>query len=399
MARRPTGKGLKRWEVSIIKGMIASGDFKDQVTHSFFTRPSRSINQREISQIRNQVKFANVKVASEADVKTFLSLWPNIDYETGAALEDDELLIKSREAMLAAVQTFNSGGLNFRSELFIVTAVIAWTYALHSWFKKESVDYWYKNTDGSPKLTRAEGPIKYWELSHCLKHTQCPLDHLVVSNLEFLIEIRNEIEHRMTGNLDHVIGAKLQACCINFNDFLSKQFGEQFSLEKRLPLALQFVTFSSEQRLSLKGKADLPQHILTKMETFEDALTEEQRLNPAYAYRVIFAPKSANHKSSSDLAVEFIRSDSEDAENISRVLMKEVDKARFPATQIVRLVQERGYPNFSMYNHSQLWNRLDAKSPEKKFGRQGDYANSWVWYRTWLDRVLLHCEEQGDEYR
>jgi len=398
MAKRASGKGLKRWEVAIIKGMIDSGDYKDQVTHSYFTRPTRSINQREISQIRNKVKFANIKAASTSDVQTFLNQWPSIDHETGAALEDDELLIKAREAMLAAVQTFNSGGLNFRSELFIVTAMIAWTYAMHSWFKKENIDYWYKNPDNSPKLTRADGPVKYWELSHCIKHAQCPLDTLVVQNLNFLLEIRHEIEHRMTSNIDQVIGAKLQACCINFNNFISEHFGKQFGLEKRLPLALQFVTFSSEQRLVLKGKVDLPQHILTKMETIESALTEEQKLDPAYAYRVIFASKSANHKSGADLAVEFIRGDSEDAENISRVLMKEVDKQRFTASQIVAHAQAKGYPNFSMHNHTQLWKRLDAKNPIKKFGRQGDYAGSWVWYKSWLDRVLVHCNERGEEY-
>lgn len=219
-----------------------------------------------------------------------------------------------------------------------------------------------------------------------------------MQNLSFLIKIRHEIEHRMTCNIDQVIGAKLQACCINFNTFISEYFGEQFGLEKRLPLALQFVTFSSEQRLALKGKADLPQHILTKMETFEGALTDEQKLDPAYAYRVIFAPKSANHKSGADLAVEFIRSDSEDAENINRILIKEVDKQRFTAIQIVNHTQAQGYPDFSMHHHTQLWRRLDAKNLDKKFGRQGDYANSWVWYKSWLDRVLVHCNEQGDEY-
>jgi hypothetical protein len=39
----------------------------------------------------------------------------------------DELLIKAREAMIAAVHTSNSAGLTFRAELFIVTAIIAWT--------------------------------------------------------------------------------------------------------------------------------------------------------------------------------------------------------------------------------------------------------------------------------
>ena len=32
--------------------------------------------------------------------------------------------------MIAAVHTFNSGGLFFRAELFIVTSIIAWTYLI-----------------------------------------------------------------------------------------------------------------------------------------------------------------------------------------------------------------------------------------------------------------------------
>ena len=171
MARRPTRKKLKTWEVKIIKKLIESDefDFSDQDIHAYFTRPSRSINQREISQIRNKVKFANIKPANVVDVRSFLSRWPNIDYETGASFEDDELLIKSREAMLAAVQTFNSGGLHFRAELFIVLAVISWTYLLHAWFKKNDVEYWYKNNDGTPKPIRTNGPVKYWELGKCLR--------------------------------------------------------------------------------------------------------------------------------------------------------------------------------------------------------------------------------------
>ena len=50
----------------------------------------------------------------------------------GLSLRGDELLIKAREAMIAAVHTFNSAGLTFRAELFIVTAIIAWTCLLHA---------------------------------------------------------------------------------------------------------------------------------------------------------------------------------------------------------------------------------------------------------------------------
>ena len=38
-----------------------------------------------------------------------------------------ELVRKSREAMLSAVSVFNNPQIDFKSELFIVTTVIAWT--------------------------------------------------------------------------------------------------------------------------------------------------------------------------------------------------------------------------------------------------------------------------------
>jgi hypothetical protein len=42
----------------------------------------------------------------------------------------NELLKKAREAMLTAVQIFNNPHVEFKSELFIVTTIIAWTYLL-----------------------------------------------------------------------------------------------------------------------------------------------------------------------------------------------------------------------------------------------------------------------------
>ena len=67
-------------------------------------------------------------------------------------------------------------------------------------------------------------------------------------NLAFLIVLRHEIERRSTNRIDDAVSAKLQACCINFNDTITKLFGVQYGPERRLPMALQFVTFSSDQR-------------------------------------------------------------------------------------------------------------------------------------------------------
>ncbi|MFW5678618.1 MAG: DUF3644 domain-containing protein, partial [Rhodosalinus sp.] len=96
--------------MAIVKAMIARGSpfTNDQDILAYFTRPTRSVNHRLISEIRTEAKHKAIKPASNDDLDAFLSTWPDIDHETGLSIRGDELLIKAREAMIAAVQTFNS---------------------------------------------------------------------------------------------------------------------------------------------------------------------------------------------------------------------------------------------------------------------------------------------------
>ena len=182
--------------------------------------------------------------------------------------------------MIAAVHTFNGAGLTFRAELFIVTAIIAWTYLLHTWFKREGIDYRHMKTEKGQRVVAKtpSGADKFWELGQCLKHARCPVSQGAKDNLGFLLELRHEIEHRSTSRIDEAISAKLQACCINFNDAIKAWFGAQYALERRLPIALQFVTFNPDQHAILKKASGLPRHVEMMMDGFE-----KQRTHPARA--------------------------------------------------------------------------------------------------------------------
>lgn len=399
MAVRKRGNTLEKWEIALIKAMIAKGDWpNDQDILAFFTRPTRSVNHRAIAEIRKNEKHASVKPASEDELSEFLATWPNIDPQTGLSIQGDELLIKAREAMIAAVHIFNSAGLIFRAELFIVTIVIGWTYLLHAWFRREGIDYRYKNADGTIKKTK-QGDDCYWELGKCLRHASCPIPAGAVNNLDFLLILRHELEHRSTSRIDDAISSKLQACCINFNEAIKTLFGAQYGLERRLPIALQFVTFDSDQRAILKKANNLPPHIATMMDEFHNGLSEEEQADPRFAYRVAFVPKVGNRASNADIAVEFIKANSDEAKEINRVLLKEVNKKRYTPTQIVEQMQAEGYPRFKLQNHTELWQSLDAKNPAKGFGCQGDYKGTWVWWDTWVARVRAHCQEKGAAYQ
>jgi uncharacterized protein DUF3644 len=165
----------------------------------------------------------------------------------------------------------------------------------------------------------ANGADKYWELGRCLRDDKCPLEKGVKHNLEFLISLRHEIEHRCTNRIDEAVSAKLQACCINFNDSTKQLFGPQFGLERRLPIALQFVAFGADQRALLKRSGALPPHIETMMTAFHDGLSPEDRASLQFAHRVAYVEKIVNRPGSADVAVEFVKADSDEVRTATRI--------------------------------------------------------------------------------
>ncbi|MCA3324607.1 MAG: DUF3644 domain-containing protein [Roseomonas sp.] len=397
--RRP-GNKLERWEIALIKAMMADGRWPtDQDILAYFTRPTRSVNHRAVGEIRNEKKHAIIKAASPEQLENFIASWPEVDVETGLSLRGDELLIKAREAMIAAVQTFNGAGLTFRAELFIVTAIIAWTYLLHAWFKREGVDYRYiKNENGQKTVLKTPcGAEKYWDLSQSLKHARCPVEKGTRDNLTFLIGLRHEIEHRSTTRIDDAISAKLQACCINFNDAIKALFGAQYALERRLPIALQFVTFSPDQRAILKKATNLPRHVETMMDAFERELTPEQQVDPRFAFRVYMFHKTVNRAQNADLAVELVPPDSDIAEKFNLIL-KEVEKRKYLPSEIVSMVKAEGWDLFTMDSHTKLWKNLGAKDPAKGYGAVA-VGKVWCWYDSWLTRVREECQKHPERYR
>jgi hypothetical protein len=392
MARNPNNR-LERWEVAIIKALMATAPRRtDQDILAYFTRPIRSINHGRIKDIRDGKTHTSVPAASADELAAFLEAWPNVD-GSGLHIIGDELLIKAREAMLHAVQGFNNPRAFFKSEIFIVTAVIAWTYLLHAFFKRQGIDYRYRDRRTGDVLKTRHGADKHWELEHCLGDAGCPLDDPTKANLKFLIEIRHEIEHQMTRKIDDVISAKLQACCLNFNAALKFMFGPEYGLDRELGVALQFSSIAKSQRDVLLKGTDLPVHLVAAHLAYEDALPDEVVRDPKYAYRVAYVERSVNSKGKADQVVEFIRPDSAEGQEIASVLVKESERKKYKPKDIVDLMRAEGHPKFSLYDHQLLWKAVDAKNPSHKFGVELR-TDDWWWYEKWLDHVRAKLAER-----
>lgn len=308
----------------------------------------------------------------------------------------DELVRKSREAMLAAVQIYNNPNITFKAESFISLAVIAWTYLLHAYYRSQSIDYRYYHMKGSRKEYEKTkyGAYKHWELERCLNEKQCPLDGDTQANLRFIIGIRHEIEHQMTDRIDEYISAKLQACAINFDFYIAQLFGEKYRLSEELALTIQFSPLTPEQREGLRDNPHLTTNIKNFVCEFEDELSDETIRSSKYAYRILFVPIAANRARQADRVVEFVKPDSELAEEIDKILIKETEKPKYLPGQIVDLMKEKGYSRFTINKHTDLWKSLDAKK-NSRFGTV--IAKTWYWYQPWLDEVEKYCREHRAE--
>lgn len=313
-----------------------------------------------------------------------------------------ELLKKTREAALAAVQIYNNPNISFKSESYVVLMIIAWTYLLHAYFRTHKIEYRYCNEKGKRrKFDKTKyGAYKYWELERCLNDVQSPIDKDTVNNLYFLIGLRHEIEHQMTTRIDDILSARFQACCLNYNEYIKKLFGDDLGIEKHLSFSLQFSTISTEQKELLEEYRDLPSNIQGYIQDFDTNLSDPEFSNPHYAYRILFVPKTANRKGQTDRVIEFVRSDSPlaDAVNKEYAVIKETERKKYLPKQVVDQMNAEGYPGFTLHSHTKLWQFMDAKNHGKGFGALVA-GKSWHWYECWVEKVRKHCQENRERYQ
>lgn len=311
----------------------------------------------------------------------------------------NELIRKAREAMLTAVQIFNNPQVEFKSELFIVTVIIAWTYLLHAYYRKTKVEYRQR----VPGLKRRRflrtkfGAVRHLGLEDCLRAKECPLEEAAKHNLLFLLGLRHEIEHQMTTRIDDQVSAKFQAAAINFNSCIKRLFGPKHSLDAEQAFSIQFAGILERDAKELLAETDLPQHIRSFIVQFENGLSQDQYDDPRFSYRVAFVRKTSSTKSATDKVVQFVLADSETALANNQVYLRETEKTKYLPGRIVIQMKSEGFERFGMKQHTDLWKERDARNPKFQYGT--NVEGKWFWYKNWLTEVRKHCTENATRYR
>lgn len=294
------------------------------------------------------------------------------------------LLDKAITIMKSAVGIYNNPTIDFKSEIFIVNAIIAWSYLLQAYYEKKGIDYYYFkiNKNGEKEYEKLDGRKKVWDITKIISNSESPLNEEQKSNLLLLIKVRNAIEHSALNNVDYELSSYIFACCINFNQVLKDAFGKNYALDKYLGIAIQFASLNPLQINTLKSKDS--EFITNIISEFQTNLSDFQKQSLEFSYKVQFVPFVSNKENKSNNTIGFSKDNQRENINMD-VYIKEVEKPKFLPKEVVKKMQDKGFCNFNTYKHTVLWKKIDAKRAGAGYGVL--VSGKWYWYQNWVDFV------------
>jgi Protein of unknown function (DUF3644) len=286
----------------------------------------------------------------------------------------EELVQKSRESAILAVQIYNNPTISFRTPGFIVQMIIAYTSLFHAIFEEEERDYVQYSQDGTPKLSSSGHPWM-WSLGQCVKEYWGGTASPVRDNLRLFIELRDEIEHRFAPLFDTSIADLCQAMLLNYEDLMVKHFTDFFSLGANLAIPLQITRTSSPGRVDAMRELQRGDFaILSKVvESFSEGLPPDVRDSPEFRFKVLLVQVPANRPEAADFSMRFLKYDdipeslrTELRDAVTLVKTKTVQAANvgnLRPSAVVKAIQAVD-PRFRLHEHTQAWKYFAVRPRE-----------------------------------
>lgn len=317
-------------------------------------------------------------------------------------------LEKSRSAAVAAVDVYNRPGPRFRTAQFVILIIVSWTALFHAIFYRKGQRPWYRKPRmKAVRYVKVDGDPKHWDLSQCLVQHFGGNNPPERTNLEFLLGLRNKIEHRHLPQLDASLYGECQAALMNLETLLVQEFGDRYALTEQLAVSLQFSQripaekTSAARALATKEARSVAEYA----ETFRGGLPSDVLNSMKYSFNVFLVPRVVNRQSAADAAVQFVSVNETSKEELDRlsklnVLIKEkhipiANLGLLRPKHVVREVSaKRPQVKFTMGSHTESWKKFkvrpgsSSKSPEKTDSRycvydraHGDYLYTDAWVK------------------
>ncbi|HEY5534426.1 MAG TPA: DUF3644 domain-containing protein [Ignavibacteria bacterium] len=331
-----------------------------------------------------------------------------------------QLLEKSIDSALLAVEIYNKPRTAFRSGGYIVLMGIAWLSLFHAIFERNKIKYFYKRGN---RYQLIDGERKAWELSECIGQYYEDKNPPERNNLEFFIKLRNKIEHRFLPKLDIDVFGECQAMLINFENLITSEFGDKYAVKENLVFALQFSSILQEkQQVALKIKESKDYKNVRKfIENYKTNIGDAIRNSLGYSFKVFLIPKVGSHEKSSDVAIEFVKYDPQKPEEMEKyqkflvaIKEKQVPMQGLRAGQVCDRVSKalkskmpEGWIFNPGYNHVKCWKyyriRPSKNSPNpEKTNQQYCFYNSafnqYEYTEIWVN-FLINELSKDDTYK
>lgn len=287
------------------------------------------------------------------------------------------LLQKARDSATQAISTYNDPRSSFRTGNFTVLMVIAWTSLLHSYFEQKKINYFYKKANG--RYEKIDGENKSWDPSKSVEYVFNENDP-IRKNLELFIKLRNKIEHRNLPAIDPELIGECQALVLNFESWLIDNFGKDNSLIDTIFIPIQI---TSAKRIL--PKSNLENNVIEFIKNYRNILGLNILNSQKFTFKAFLVPKIGNHRSSSDIAIEFIKYDESNPEEMAKY-----DKA-------IIAIKEKHIPvsNLDLYKPSQVLEKLKLKGIKKKMNW---HTNMWRKYKVRPIGNTRNSEQTKKEY-
>jgi hypothetical protein len=378
---------LTEIEKRIAKKLLGEGETYQDVQQIINTGRKPSINPGRLAGWKEWL----IDPASDDEIARFRYEKSLVDLKSGLSPIEDERLFRSREAMLAAVQIFNSPSNLFKVQIFPVLSQIAWTYLLHEYYDRKNVDI----VDGNGNSLL---------LSQMLNREDCPLVGDVEKNLCAVKILRDEVEHKLLASIGRTYWPLFQANCLNYDQTIRKLFGESSGLEQSLSLSLQFGKMQIDQLAKLQT-FDLTPTIEAIDQAIADGAGIDGSEGANYQFKVSYSFEKATKGDSHIVFTE----NNKLASNVSTILTKKVvgdELWPHKPNQVIALVRERCDANFTSHHHQLAWKkfgvrpRKGAKNPadcKKDFCHYHAAHNDYTYSNKWVE-YLIGVVESEDEF-
>lgn len=323
---------------------------------------------------------------------------------------------KCRSAAVAAVDAYNRPGPRFRTAQFAVLVIMAWTALFHAVFYRRKRRPWYTKpaTRTGVRYVRVDGDPKHWDLAECLRQYFAERQPAERRNLEFLIGLRNKIEHRHLPELDPALYGECQASLLNLEEYLVREFGQRFALAEQLSVSLQFsqVLPDERQRATKLLMSNNAKTVREYVERFRGGLAGPVLNSMKYSFTVFLVPKVTGRASAADAAVQFVKVDEASADELERlerlnVLIKEkhipianLDMLR--PSEVVAELKRRLPFVIDLHVHTCAWKHYAVRPakgdahPERTKPQYCVYDTThedYVYTKAWTDRLAVELAD------